>query len=893
MANLFLNSGNQNAIISNPMGAYGAGGVESIFIAANNTGVVVDQNVERVDLSAASSAFTFQQAGNTLKIYSNNVLTATIPIQDDDNGTQIVFTDGSVAATLSSNVLSLGGATVPATNAAGVTPTIIDNNVTSVSTGSTPLTGTAPGMYLDSGDANIIISNPMNIYGQAGTESVLIAADTTGVFVDQNVERVDFSAASSAFTFQQAGNTLKMYLNNVLTATIPIQDGDNGTQLVFTNGSVATIFSSGAISLGGTTVPVIAAAAVTPTDIDSTVTSGSTPPITGVVMDGYVAGATVFADANGDGVYNAGYEDEDGNWVNGEATGTTDAQGNFELSTFDEDGNPTQSGGSLFATGGKDISTGLAFEGTFTAPAGSTTVSPLTSLVDQVMKSGEYTPEAAKNLVSTALGLDNNIDLLNFDPNTATNASQAIPTQAAAVQVANMMNQAAAMLAGAGVGDEMTGATSATRALAELMINAALDPTTSKLDLSSTDTMQTFLTSSANKAGGAIADEVIVNVATATGNINKEMAKVATDALSAGAGINDTFTSLAHNQLAAEDIEILIGLNDSGNAADRTAGTAFTEAVAIIAANDDTPDTPDTPGGGGGGGGATAPTTLTNTAEYLTEYLESNPYAGSDINVTVTDTATIAQLTTIDAGNGAGTITYNLTNVGAGDDVTGTIKVTVADADNTDTISKLDTALDFVNTFTTGVDGTTGTGELLQFSNDDLNALLIFVKGAADAAGDDNLTTLINYVNDAGNSSAFLKALVTTGALLTFVDKIAASNTSFTFSLNNAKETTFLFNTSDNTLSFDEDGTDTVAAIPIMTLSTNTDWTSVSGDQWIVGDSNVAPVVALEAEPTFLFDTSTNTLSFDEDGTGPDLAESIVVLTGITELAGVDFTFNT
>ena len=504
MANLFLNSGNQNAIISNPMGAYGAGGVESIFIAANNTGVVVDQNVERVDLSAASSAFTFQQAGNTLKIYSNNVLTATIPIQDDDNGTQIVFTDGSVAATLSSNVLSLGGATVPATNAAGVTPTIIDNNVTSVSTGSTPLTGTAPGMYLDSGDANIIISNPMNIYGQAGTESVLIAADTTGVFVDQNVERVDFSAASSAFTFQQAGNTLKMYLNNVLTATIPIQDDDNGTQLVFTNGSVATIFSSGAISLGGTTVPVIAAAAVTPTDIDSTVTSGSTPPITGVVMDGYVAGATVFADANGDGVYNAGYEDEDGNWVNGEATGTTDAQGNFELSTFDEDGNPTQSGGSLFATGGKDISTGLAFEGTFTAPAGSTTVSPLTSLVDQVMKSGEYTPEAAKNLVSTALGLDNNIDLLNFDPNTATNASQAIPTQAAAVQVANMMNQAAAMLAGAGVGDEMTGATSATRALAELMINAALDPTTSKLDLSSTDTMQTFLTSSANKAGGLL-----------------------------------------------------------------------------------------------------------------------------------------------------------------------------------------------------------------------------------------------------------------------------------------------------------------------------------------------------------------------------------------------------
>ena len=234
--------------------------------------------------------------------------------------------------------------------------------------------------------------------------------------------------------------------------------------------------------------------------------------ITGVLTDGYIKDATIFADANGDGV-----------WNEGEAKTTTDAQGNFTL----EGGS-----GSLVATGGTDISTGLAFEGTFTAPSGSTTVSPLSSLVNQVMKGSGKTEAQASALVAKALGLSNTIDLLTFDPIAAASATNATPaekavamaTQAAAVQVANMMSQAAAMLDGAGVTTEESGAVYAAAALADMMITAAAT-SAPVVDLTSPAMVEIFLKTSATMAGATDSQATAVNavlsdIATAIANIN-------------------------------------------------------------------------------------------------------------------------------------------------------------------------------------------------------------------------------------------------------------------------------------------------------------------------------------------------------------------------------------
>ncbi|MBF0204665.1 MAG: hypothetical protein HQK67_10215 [Desulfamplus sp.] len=108
------------------------------------------------------------------------------------------------------------------------------------------------------------------------------------------------------------------------------------------------------------------------------------PVLIGKVIDGYVAGATVFADANGDGI-----------WNEGEAKATTDADGEFVL----EGGT-----GTIIATGGIDIATNKPFVGTMTAPAGSTVVNPLTTLQQAFVANGQTVAEAASS-VATALGL--------------------------------------------------------------------------------------------------------------------------------------------------------------------------------------------------------------------------------------------------------------------------------------------------------------------------------------------------------------------------------------------------------------------------------------------------------------------------------------------------------
>ena len=84
-----------------------------------------------------------------------------------------------------------------------------------------------------------------------------------------------------------------------------------------------------------------------------------TQTISGKVIDGYITGATVFMDKDGDGVLDAN-----------EVSTTTDNDGDFTLSGE----------GSLVATGGTDISTGLAFDGVLKAPSGSTQFIPSISL---------------------------------------------------------------------------------------------------------------------------------------------------------------------------------------------------------------------------------------------------------------------------------------------------------------------------------------------------------------------------------------------------------------------------------------------------------------------------------------------------------------------------------
>ena len=148
------------------------------------------------------------------------------------------------------------------------------------------------------------------------------------------------------------------------------------------------------------------------------------PTQSGSVIDGYLVGATVFIDRDGDGQLDAG-----------EPSTKTDAQGNFTL--------PANVPGNLVAFGGTDKSTKLPFVGALRAPAGSTVVTPLTTLVSELVSDGQ-TAAQAQEAVLKALGLgelNDRIDLTSYDPlQQPADDADALAVQKAAVTVATLVS---------------------------------------------------------------------------------------------------------------------------------------------------------------------------------------------------------------------------------------------------------------------------------------------------------------------------------------------------------------------------------------------------------------------------------------------------------------------
>ncbi|MGB7891737.1 MAG: Calx-beta domain-containing protein, partial [Microcoleus sp.] len=167
--------------------------------------------------------------------------------------------------------------------------------------------------------------------------------------------------------------------------------------------------------------------------------------ISGIAIDGYISGATLFLDANKNGILDAG-----------EPSTTTDSGGKFNLDIpfeiFDtnKNGEIDPSEGNLVATGGTDTATGLPLETPLTAPPDASVVTLLTSLVADLIDKG-IAPESAQSLVKAALGLPAEVDLTSLDPIEATNNDQpgGVPVLAAMVKVQNFITQTSALIDGA------------------------------------------------------------------------------------------------------------------------------------------------------------------------------------------------------------------------------------------------------------------------------------------------------------------------------------------------------------------------------------------------------------------------------------------------------------
>ncbi|MGC2855267.1 tandem-95 repeat protein [Novispirillum sp. DQ9] len=160
--------------------------------------------------------------------------------------------------------------------------------------------------------------------------------------------------------------------------------------------------------------------------------------VTGRILDGYVRGATIYMDANGNG-----------RWDAGEARTVSDAFGGFTL---------TGGQGVLRSVGGFDIMTGAAM-GELSAGTGATVISPLTHLM-QLLREMGLSEDAAEDSIATAFGLSlRGIDLNTFDPVAAVMAGGANFAIGAQIMLSgllaqNVVSMMTAALVGAGVSEE-------------------------------------------------------------------------------------------------------------------------------------------------------------------------------------------------------------------------------------------------------------------------------------------------------------------------------------------------------------------------------------------------------------------------------------------------------
>ncbi|MFC7455130.1 FecR domain-containing protein, partial [Insolitispirillum peregrinum] len=179
----------------------------------------------------------------------------------------------------------------------------------------------------------------------------------------------------------------------------------------------------------------------------------------GSVIDPHVSGATVFIDYDGDGILDSN-----------EPHTITASDGSYSLT------DSLGIGGQVVSVGGIDTVTGLSI-GTLTAPSGSSTVTPLTTLMQNLISSGAASSASqAQSLVASALGLNlSSINLTNYDPVTRLSggsATQASLILSTGVMVQNVVAMITATLVGAGA-SESSALEAAFTALATAMDGAS------------------------------------------------------------------------------------------------------------------------------------------------------------------------------------------------------------------------------------------------------------------------------------------------------------------------------------------------------------------------------------------------------------------------------------
>lgn len=472
------------------------------------------------------------------------------------------------------------------------------------------------------------------------------------------------------------------------------------------------------------------------------------PTVSGTVIDGYISGATVFADTDGDGVQDAD-----------EVSGTTDANGNFTLAAG--------ASGRVVASGGTDILTGKAFQGVLTAPLGSNTVTPLTTLVQSAIESGKTLAEA-KTSIAQSLGIDASVDITTYDPIAAlaTNANDtaALAVQKVAQQVAAIISQATNAI---DAGDATQTSTQIASEVAKQLTQTLLTSESGTVvDLTQASTISTIVSQAATSVGVTSVAEKADQIAAVTAASNDQISQTTnlTDLVKAAIvsqsdAVDTLKDAVTNNTLDTASSSFTSGIDTLVNNTEVT-GSLTSETSIVDAVTAAPPD-------------ATVPTQPTTPPTPTTPTTPTTPPAP-----TPTTTATLSGDTVSFGGTTSGDLTISISS----NDVSFSRGGVLA----TESITSInDKKIDFVGNIIFNI---AGSDQDEVFVVNAPSATKISFASATNLGGGSDRIQLI--IADAENNASTLNLDATN------LDQVEGSNTTLMFALSDAKDTLMLSNTS-------------------------------------------------------------------------------------------------
>jgi hypothetical protein len=312
----------------------------------------------------------------------------------------------------------------------------------------------------------------------------------------------------------------------------------------------------------------------------------------GWAMDGYIANAEIFFDANKNG-----RRDEN------EPFGTTDENGWFQfeasLEAFDTNNNGKldASEGHIVAVGGIDTANGLPLETPLKATPDSLIVSALTSITADLIDQG-LSPFEANDKVKQALSLPDDVDLSTFDPIAATeqNLAGGAEVNLSMVQVHNLVTQTAALI---------DGASSLSRAdIAGMVLKSLANRFQSgtRFDVASSAQIQTLIEEAAQKVQESDPDVNVDELLTMASSASQVMAaanqEIAEAVENGGTDIQGAIALVQKVSLDSTTQDLLAagsGELSLEELVDNNTGDGLTSRITEIAENETLPDEEQTP----------------------------------------------------------------------------------------------------------------------------------------------------------------------------------------------------------------------------------------------------------------------------------------------------------